>query len=154
MLREGGVFEDFLDDRGHLLPEDELELAQRRVGISRSILDVEKVVLDQGLSLRDIRSGERTWVNERMATRSIKPGMLIATRLSPRGQEWQMHGSVELVSFMQRVPLIALFDRDPLPLEVVAALSARYAPPRLTTTTGELLVVCCCQCQSKRAQKI
>jgi len=65
-----------------------------------------------------------------------------------------MHGSVELVSFMQRVPLIALFDRDPLPLEVVAALSARYAPPRLTTTTGELLVVCCCQCQSKRAQKI
>lgn len=153
MLCEGGVFEDFLDDRGHLLPEDELELAQRWIGITRSVFDVEEVVLNQGLSLRDIRSGERTWVSERMATHSVKPGMLIATRLLPCGQEWQMYGSVELVSLMQRAPLIALFDRYPLPVEVVAALSERYGPPRMTTTTGEPLVACVTKVKVKEPKK-
>lgn len=153
MLCEGGVFEDFLDDRGHLLPEDEFELAQRWIGITRSVFDVEEVVLNQGLSLRDIRSGERTWVSERMATHSVKPGMLIATRLLPCGQEWQMYGSVEPVSLMQRAPLIALFDRYPLPVEVVAALSERYRPPRMTTTTGEPLVVCSTKVKVKEPKK-
>ncbi len=153
MLCEGGVFAEFLLDRGHLLPEDEFELAQRWVEIERSVFDVEEVVLNQGLSLRDIRSGERTWVSEQMATHSAKPGMLIVTRLLPCGKEWQMFGSLELVSLMQRTSMIELFDGDPEPAEVVAALSAHYAPPVLQTTTGELLVLCRAEVKVKELKK-
>ncbi len=153
MLCEGGVFAEFLLDRGHLLPEDEFELAQRWVDIERSVFDVEEVVLNQGLSLRDIRSGERTWVSEQKATHSITPGMFIVTRLLPCGEEWQMFGNLELVSLMQRASMIALFDRDPEPAEVVAALSAHYAPPVLQTTTGEPLVLCRAEVKVKELKK-
>ena len=141
MLHEGGVFEEFLEERGYLLPEDERELAETWIGLERSVFDVEEVVAGARLGLRDIRTGERIWVSERLATQTLRPGMLIATRLLPCGEQWQMFGGVESVSLMQRDALIELFDDAPDPVDVVAALSARYAPPTLVTTTGEPLVI-------------
>ena len=42
----------------------------------------------------------------------------------------------------ERDTLIALLDDDPDPVELVAALSRRFAPPTLLNTEGESLMMC------------
>ena len=54
----------------------------------------------------------------------------------------QVFGGMEPVSLGERDDLIALLDDDPGPVELVAALSRRFAPPVLQNTEGEPLMIC------------
>jgi tetratricopeptide (TPR) repeat protein len=95
MLCEGAVFDDFLEERGYLLPGDERELAENWIGRERSIFDVEDVVVGKGMTLRDMRSGDRVEVSERLATQTLRKGMIIVTRVLPCGEQWQVFGGIE-----------------------------------------------------------
>ena len=142
MLCEGRVFEDFLEERGFLLPEDERELAETWIGRERSVFDVEEVAAGTSMTLRDMRSGERVEVTERLASQTLRRGMIVVTRVLPCGGQWQMFGGVEQIPLQQRDALIDLLDSDPEPIDVIAELTRGQAPPTLVTTTGEPLVVC------------
>ena len=54
----------------------------------------------------------------------------------------QIFGGIEPVSIGERDDLIALLDDDPDPVELVAFLSRRFAPPVLQNTEGESLMMC------------
>jgi hypothetical protein len=142
VLFEGGGFEDFLAARGHLLPDDERLLAQQWLLRERSVYEVESVRPGQGLELRDLRSGDRYEVRERTASRSLKTGMLICTRVLPTGNLFEMYGGVEPIQLHQRDQLIALLDEHPEPTEIVEFLSRRLRPPAMQNTEGEPLVFC------------
>ena len=142
MLCEGAVFEDFLEERGYLLPGDERELAETWIGRERSIFDVEDVVVGKGMTLRDMRSGDRVEVSERLATQTLRKGMIIVTRVLPCGEQWQVFGGIEGIPLQRRDGVIELLDDEPEPIDVIAELTVGYAPPSLITTTGEPLVIC------------
>ncbi|MGI8876789.1 MAG: YecA family protein [Egibacteraceae bacterium] len=73
-LFEEEVFDDFLDDRGVLLPADELELGRAWAGTPRSLYEIVEVHPEEALVLLDLRTGARVRVVERIGTRTMRAG--------------------------------------------------------------------------------
>jgi tetratricopeptide (TPR) repeat protein len=142
VLFEGGAFEEFLATRGRLLPDDELLLAQQWLLVSRSVHEVEHVQPGHGLTLRDVRTGDRHQVSERRGSTQLRAGDLICARVLPAGDSMQIFGGIEPVGLAQRDELIELLDNEPDPVELVAFLTRRFAPPTLCNTEGDPLVFC------------
>ncbi|WP_408899719.1 SEC-C metal-binding domain-containing protein (plasmid) [Nocardioides sp. R1-1] len=142
LLFEGGAFEAFLTERGVLLPDDERLLGDQWLLVSRSLFEVEDVRVGTGFTVRDLRTGDRSEVLDRAASRSLKVGMLICARLAPVGDTVQCFGGMEPVALHQRDDLIRLLDGEPHPLELIEFLSRRFAPPVLQNTEGDPLVLC------------
>lgn len=142
VLFEGGAFADFLATRGSLLPDDERLLAGQWLLVARSVHEVLAVTRGQGFTLRDVRTGDVHQVRERTASTQVKVGQFYCGRVVPAGDTMQIFGGMEPVSLGERDKLIALLDDDPEPVELVAALSRRFAPPVLQNTEGESLMIC------------
>ncbi|HET9875422.1 MAG TPA: SEC-C domain-containing protein, partial [Mycobacterium sp.] len=142
VLFEGGAFAEFLQVRGALLPDDERALADQWLLVERSVFEVEQLHPGQGLTVRDVRTGDRHEVRERTASGQLKPGQLVCARVVPAGDTMQIFGGLEPVALHERGPLIELLDSGPEPAELVAELSRRYAPPVLTNTEGDPMVLC------------
>lgn len=142
VLFEGGAFADFLDTRGFLLPEDERLLAEQWLLVERSVHEILDVARGEGFTLRDVRTGDVQWVSEPAGSAQVKTGELYCGRVVPVGDTTQIFGGMEPVSLGERDALIALLDDAPGPVDLVAALSRRFAPPVLQNTEGEPLMIC------------
>ena len=142
VLFEGGAFEEFLQVRGSLLPDDERLLAEQWLLADRSVFEVERVSPGESLTVRDTRNGDTHEVRERTASRQLKAGQLICARVVTAGDSMQFFGGVEPVALHERDALIDLLDSEPDPVELIIALSRRFAPATLTNTEGEPLVIC------------
>ncbi len=142
VLFEGGAFEDFLAVRGSLLPEDERLLAAQWLLGQRSVHEVVAVRRGEQVTFRDVRTGDVHDVRERAGSQQVTVGALYCARVVPAGDTMQIFGGIEPVSLGERDELIALLDNDPDPVELVAFLSRKFAPPVLQNTEGESLVMC------------
>ncbi|MEY8016708.1 SEC-C metal-binding domain-containing protein [Mycobacterium servetii] len=127
VLFEGGAFAEFLDTRGFLLPDDERALAEQWLLVRRSVHEVLDVSPGQGFTLRDVRTGEVCEVRERTASGRVKAGEYYCARVVPAGETMQIFGGMEPVSPGERDGLIALLDGEPDPVDLVVALSRRFA---------------------------
>lgn len=140
-LEEGGWFRRFLEDRGPLLPEDELALATRWTGVSRSVYEV--AALRPGeLVLRDLRSGQEVVIPPVPSMRDLGPGAVLGARVVPAGDERSMLAGLAFpVPVGREKSLLDVIDLgDP---ELLAAhLGALLRAPRLATREGEPLVGC------------
>jgi hypothetical protein len=128
--------------RGSLLPDDERLLAQQWLLVDRSVFEVEQVHRGQGVTVRDVRTGDTHEVRERAASRQLKPGQLICARVVPAGDTMQFFGGLEPVALHERDRLIDLLDTGPDAVTLVAQLSRRFAPPALANTEGDPLAIC------------
>jgi hypothetical protein len=142
VLFEGGAFAEFLQMRGSLLPDDERLLAEQWLLVDRSVFEVEQVHRGQGVTVRDVRTGDTHEVRERAASRQLKPGQLVCARVVPAGDTMQFFGGLEPVALHERDPLIDLLDAGPDAVTLVAQLSRRFAPPALANTEGDPLAIC------------
>lgn len=142
VLFEGGAFAEFLEMRGSLLPDDERLLAQQWLLVERSVFEVEQVRRGQGVTVRDVRTGDTHEVVERTASRQLQPGQLVCARVVPAGEVMVFFGGIEPVALHERDPLIELLDDEPDPVTLVAQLTRRFAPPTLVNTEGDLLSIC------------
>jgi hypothetical protein len=142
VLFEGGAFAEFLEVRGSLLPDDERLLAEQWLLVDRSVFEVEAVNPGASITVRDVRNGDVHEVRERTASRQLKAGQLMCTRVVPAGDSMQFFGGIEPIALHERDPLIELLDSEPDPIDLVDALSRRFAPPTLTNTEGEPTVIC------------
>jgi tetratricopeptide (TPR) repeat protein len=128
VLFEGGVFAEFLDARGVLLPDDERLLADQWLLVERSVHEVEQAERGRGLTLRDVRTGDIHQVHERSASTQLRTGELVCARVVPAGDTMGIFGGIEPVGLGQRDELIALLDNGPDPIELVEFLTRRFAP--------------------------
>ena len=142
VLFEGGAFAEFLEVRGSLLPDDERLLAEQWLLVERSVFEVDDVNPGKSVSVRDVRNGDVHEVRERTASRQLKAGQLICARVVPAGDSMQFFGGVEPIALHERDPLIELLDSEPDPVELMEALSGRFAPVTLTNTESEPLAIC------------
>jgi hypothetical protein len=142
VLFEGGAFAEFVTVRGALLPEDERLLAEQWLLVERSVFEVEQVRRGEGLTVRDVRTGDVHQVRERTASRQLTAGALLCARIVPASDTMQIFGGVEPVALHERDQLIELLDAEPDSVDLVAFLSRRFAPPVLRNTEGEPLVLC------------
>ena len=142
VLFEGGVFEEFLAARGMLLPPDEAMMAAQWLLVERSVHEAVSVRSGESMTWRDVRTGDVVEIQERTASRQVKPGELYCARVVPVGNTMQIFGGLEPVSLGERDELIALLDSHPEPMDLVAFLSRRFAPPTVLNSEREPLVLC------------
>jgi hypothetical protein len=139
---EGGEFAAFLATRGALLPDDERLLGEQWILIERSVFEIQQVRPGIGLTVRDLRTGDAHDVRERTASRQLTAGALVCARIVPAGDTMQIFGGLEPIGLRERDELIKLLDNNPDPVELVAFLTARFAPPKLVNTEGDPLAMC------------
>jgi hypothetical protein len=143
MLFEGGVLERFAETRGPLLPEDELALLGRWLAVSRGLFQVEGVRRDEGLEVRNVLDGSRAFVREVLGSRQAHEGMLFVSLALPvDDRDFGFFGGIEPIGLHQRETVISLLDSRPAPLDLVALMTDRLAPPTFTTTDGEPMEAC------------
>jgi tetratricopeptide (TPR) repeat protein len=142
VLFEGGGFAEFVAVRGALLPEDERLLAEQWLLVDRSVFEVDEVRHGEGLTVRDVRTGNVHQIRERTASQRLKVGALFCARIVPVGDTTQIFGGIEPVELHERDELISLLDAEPDPVDLVSFLTRRFAPPALRNTEGDPLVLC------------
>jgi len=141
VLTEGGWFEQFLADRGPLLPDDEALLASAWLQVTRTVYEVEAVRPGESMTVRDLRSGEAIDVRERTFSRTAQPGLRFCGRAVPDGRDHQLIGAVFPVKVGHEAALLDLCD-DGDPFELCAWVGDLHRPPVVTTREGEPLVEC------------
>jgi tetratricopeptide (TPR) repeat protein len=139
LLFEGGALADYLGRRRDLIPDDEAMLAQQWLLRPRSLFEVEAVTAGQGMSLRDLMTGDRVDVVERTASTQLKAGELLLTRVASLGDHDEVFGGGTVVSIGERDGLLELLGDDPAPLDVVRFVARRYASPEIQTSGGDPL---------------
>lgn len=123
VLFEGGAFADFVETRGTLLPADEQALAHEWLGVTRSLHEVMNILPGQGVTLRDVRSGEVQEVHAPAASSQVCIGDLYCARVVPVGEINRIFGCFSYVAPENRDDVLALLSEDTDPVELVAALS-------------------------------
>ena len=141
VLTEGGWFERFLADRGHLLPDDESLLAASWLTVDRSVHELVAVRPGAGLTLRDLRTGDEIDVRERTYSRAARPGAVICARAVPDGETHQLVGAIFPVGPGNEATLLDLLDEGD-PHAVAAWVRDLRRPPELRTRENEPLVEC------------
>lgn len=130
VLTEGGWFEEFVAQRGPLLPEDELALAEQWLGVERSVYEVAATDPGATLTLRDLRTGDELVVTERTFSRTAQAGECWALRAVPDGGGHQIVGGIFPVRTGHEAAVLDLLDRGD-PVEIAAWVAAQEAPDRL-----------------------
>lgn len=137
MLFEGDVLQNFLTERGDLLPDDERLLAEQWLLSDRSVYEIESTRSD-GYQVRDLRTGDR---HDVIGAAPTGAGFCCA-RLLPVGATVRAFAGTEPVAMGEHEQLMTLLDNSPLPVDLIEFLSRRFAPPVVQNTEGEPLVLC------------
>lgn len=140
-LHEGGWFERFVAERGPLLPDDEALLASAWLLVERSVYEILETHPGEGMSVRDLRTGDRLDVRERSFSTQARVSGLVCARVVPDGVTNQFIGGLFAVAPGSESALLDLLDNAEAEdlLEYVAKL---HRPPELRTREGEPMVVC------------
>lgn len=139
---EGGGIDEFVEERGFLLPEDERTLARSWLRSRLAMWEV--VVTDPGrtVTLRDTRTGDQIVATEHTASQGLRQGQYLLARVVAAGSQHQILGLPLGVELRHRESLIALLDSDPGAEEIANWIGAAFAPPRLTNREGEDTLLC------------
>jgi hypothetical protein len=138
---EGGVLDDYLDERGDLLPGDELAMVQRWRSVPLAPYEVTAVQPGASLTMRPLLGGSPV----RLADRSLSGGVrrldLLVARVLDDGDGPVLLAHPLRADRRRRRGLLELFDGGYEPWEV-AAFFGPQPPPLLRNREGHLLVQC------------
>lgn len=110
VLHEGGWFDRFLTERGPLLPADEVLVGRAWTLVERTVYEVVEVSAGRGVTVRDLRTGDRIEVRERAFSREARRGGLVCARAVPDGESHQFVGGLFAVAPGTERRLLELLD--------------------------------------------
>jgi hypothetical protein len=123
VLSEDGLWHVWLDERGALLPEDELALAGEWGRAERSLFEVQAVASGASLTLHDLRTDAVVEVTEQVGSTQIGVGEILLARPVPDGAGGlELFGGVMRIAETARDGLLELLATRPSGLELAAFL--------------------------------
>ena len=138
---DGGVLDDYLDERGDLLPGDELAMVERWHSVALAPYEVTAVRPGASLTMRPLLGGDQV----RLADRSLSAGVrrldLLVARVLDDGDGPVLLAHPLRADRRRRRALLELFDGGYEPWEV-AAFFGPQPLPLLRNREGHLLVQC------------
>ncbi len=141
LLNEGGWFRRFLSDRGPLLPDDEAILGTAWAFVERTVYEIAESRPGEGLTLKDLRTGDSVDVKERTFSRDGKPGQLICARVVPVGESYQLVGAPIRVRPGRETELVQILDVGDAD-ELVEFVARDERPLSMVTRESEPLIEC------------
>ncbi|MDP9441271.1 MAG: DUF1841 family protein, partial [Actinomycetota bacterium] len=142
VLFQDGAVEEFLTDRGKLLPPDEWNLVSQWALVDRSVHEVVALQPGAGMTLRDVRTGDVMEVRERTGSTQVAVGDLLFAHVVPDGIGYQIVGGIITIPLRLRDPLIAALDGDAEGADIAELIARAWAPPEVVTMEGEPMVMC------------
>ncbi|MGH3518514.1 MAG: SEC-C metal-binding domain-containing protein [Haloechinothrix sp.] len=140
-LFEGGIAQDFLDQRGAWLRADERELLTRWLRAPLRLHEVVSTSPGHHVVVRALPDGEPISLRDRTLSRSCAPLDLMLARLLDDGagpalfaDPWQVHR-------MRRAEMMALLSEEP-DAEAIARFFGPQPRPELRNREGQELVQC------------
>jgi len=121
VLVEGGGFAEFLEQRGDLLPADELELLRVWAEQERSVYEIVRV--DDTMTVRDLLLDETLTLLSDMVGGTLKHGQVVCARALPVGDGLQFVGALVVVKPGDVDDLIDLLEDEPSAVDVVEFFS-------------------------------
>ena len=137
-----GAIADFLDERGALLPDDEHNLLGQWALSGHSVYEVSEVRAGEGVTLRDLRSGERVEVAERQGSLLLKAGDLLLAHAVFDGAGYQFVGGIQPLPLAARDAAMAALDAEVGAEELAELIGELNAPPTMVNGEGEAIVLC------------
>jgi hypothetical protein len=139
---EGGGVSEFLDERGVLVPDDEVDTLElwemARLGLWEVVATDEEATL----SVRDTRTGETLDVADRSMARGFQPGEMILARFLPGwGRTWAS-GVALRIDLRHRDSLLEVLDQDPDADLIADWYGSLLAPPTFANRESEPMVLC------------
>lgn len=139
----GGVLDDYVRRRGHLLPDDELDLLRRWAATPLQPYEVQRVEPHHAVTLRPLLGGEAVVLHDRaFSSCGIVPLDLLVARPVWNGDRDVLLALPMLVHRMRRAALLAVFEGGAADPDELAAFFGPQPPPTLRTRDGERLVMC------------
>jgi hypothetical protein len=135
-LTEGGWFQRFLDERGPLLPEDEVMLVTAWMPVRRTVYEIVEVRPGTGVTVRDVATGDQLDVREQSLSEEARVGGLICARAVPDGESHQFIGGMFPVAPGKELDILALCE-DGEGYELCEAVAALQDPPVPEDTEDE-----------------
>lgn len=136
------ALEEFIEERGVLLPEDELVLVREWL-VSRPLLwQVVDVEPGACVEVLDTLSGETVVVTEHTASQTLRLGDYLFARIVPAGLGHQIVGQPTHVPMVQRESLLKILGTGGDVPRLAAWVGQLWAPPRLVNYEKEELVQC------------
>lgn len=141
MALDGG-WDEFLDERGPLLPDDELMLAGQWGMLAPSVYEVIDVSRSRHagdfgrLILRDIASGDRLRIESVQLGERIQPGVVLFGRPLPVDDSYRAFSGFFPVSRARVNDLIDAIAGNDI-FAVAEVLAAEFRPPVLQNSDGE-----------------
>ncbi len=139
---DGGVAEDYLQERGALLPSTERRLLEATLATPRRLYEVTEVERGASLGLRDTTTGERLEVREHLGSREAAVGDLLLGRVVELEGSPSLTGQVVAVPLAQRAEVMAVLDEGGDADALARWYGRSQAIPRLANREGERLVLC------------
>jgi hypothetical protein len=125
VLSEDGYFEQFIIQRGDLLPDDELVVAQRWETVERSLFEI-KDIARHALLLRDVRTNTEVLVTNTTPSQHSTVGALMLGRPLPIDNTWRAYGGfIEVPKVLSHDMLNVLDAHDST--ELAAFIGALFA---------------------------
>jgi SEC-C motif len=139
---EGGGLEEFVNQRGTLLPEDELILVRTWLDTALVLWQVDEIDPGETVTLRNTRSGDKKVVTEHAASQSLDVGDYLLGRVVVVGSQHQIIGPPLEATLGQRERIMEMLDSEPDAIDIAMWLTMAFAPPRLTNRESEDMVLC------------
>jgi hypothetical protein len=129
VLIADGAIDEFLRQRGALLPDDERNLAFQWSLTDRSVHEVTAVRAGDGVTIRDLRTGDVLDVTERKGSTQLAVADLICAHPIFDGVGYQFVGGIVHVPLHFQQSLMGLFDEDAGSFELAGMLGAAQRLP-------------------------
>ena len=142
VIFEGGAAEEYLDERGPLLADDERDLIRQLIDEPRRLWEVTDVQRGAGLTLRDTRSGDVIEVTERLGSMDRAAGDLLLARVARLPDQSQVVGAPVEIPLRLRDSALGLVDSHPDADMLATWYGQAVAPPTLLNREGEPTVLC------------
>jgi hypothetical protein len=138
---EGGGIEDFLVERGALIPAEERDVYELWSQATLALWEVMSVSGGNTVQLRDTKTGEHVEVLDRSVASQFSAGEMILARPLPGfGATW-LSAAVVPIDLRRRESLLRLLDGDVDAESLAYWYGGLFDPPTLQTTEGEPLVI-------------
>ncbi len=141
-LFDGNVADDYLDRRGHLLPDDERQLVEAWSETLLAPYEVTDVQAGRSLTVRPLLGGDPVVLRDRAFSGCVGRLDVMLARLLWDGSEHVVMSVPTPVHRMRRAAMLALFDGDQYDPDEVASFFRPQRPPKLRNRDGEDVVMC------------
>ena len=139
---EGGIADDYLAERGDLLPPDERRLIEDLVGQPRRLWEVTAVDPGTRMTLRDTATGDQVVVDEHLASLDREPGELSLARVARLEDQNQLMGMPMSIPFRLRDSALELVDSGPDADQLATWYGQAIAFPILVNSDREPILLC------------